>query len=67
MHDGARHADGDRCVADGQVSGPQEVRHRHGGRRTSEALPRGANSGETRRNPFGDSRPLKLRIMRCLT
>ena len=60
MHDGARHAEGARCVADGQVSGLLKVGRCHISGEAAQPLPRRANPGEASPNSLRDSGPLKF-------
>ena len=64
MHDGARHAEDVRCVADGQVSGLLKVGRCHVSGGAPQPLPRCADSGQASPNPLRDSSPLKLRESR---
>ena len=60
MHDGARHAECARRVADGQVSGLLKVGRCHVSGGAPQPLPRRADSGEASANPLRDSSPLKF-------
>ena len=60
MHDGARHAEGARRVADGPVSGLLKVGRCHISGEAAQPLPRRANPGEASPNSLRDSGSLKF-------